>query len=111
LGYGSGTENATFTLNNLTKQESHHLYTGSELCGISVWTRAATNNNCDHLHQCFQINAKRTDIGKYSFVNRNTQLWNQLHADALGALSWKPSSVRKSIRKVINNPQVILGWK
>jgi hypothetical protein len=45
---------------------------------------------------------QRTDIGKYSFVNRTTQLWNQLPEDALGALSCKPSSFRKRIRVVIN---------
>jgi hypothetical protein len=43
-----------------------------------------------------------TDIGKYSFVNRSIQLWNQLPEDALGALSCKPSSFRKRVRKVIN---------
>jgi hypothetical protein len=30
-----------------------------------------------------------TDIGKYSFVNRTIQLWNQLPADALRTLSRK----------------------
>jgi hypothetical protein len=45
---------------------------------------------------------QRTDIVKYSFVNSTTQLWNQLLEDALGALSCKPSSFRKRVRKVIN---------
>jgi hypothetical protein len=45
---------------------------------------------------------QRTDVGKYSFVNRNTRLWNQLTEDALWALSCKPSSFRNRIRKVIN---------
>jgi hypothetical protein len=45
---------------------------------------------------------QRTDIGKYSFVNRTIQLWNQLPADVLGNLSCKPSNFRKKIRKVIN---------
>jgi hypothetical protein len=45
---------------------------------------------------------QRTDIGKYSFVNRTILLWNQLPADGLGALSCKPSSFRKRISKVIN---------
>jgi hypothetical protein len=45
---------------------------------------------------------QKTDIGKYSFVNRTIQLWNQLPADVLGTLSCKPSNFRKSIRKVIN---------
>jgi hypothetical protein len=30
---------------------------------------------------------QKTDIGKYSFVNRAIQLWNQLPAGALGSLS------------------------
>jgi hypothetical protein len=45
---------------------------------------------------------QRTDIGKYSFVNWTIQLWNQLPEDDLGALSCKPSSFRKRVRKVIN---------
>jgi hypothetical protein len=45
---------------------------------------------------------QRTDIGKYSFVNRTIQFWNQLPEDALGTLSCKPSSFRKRVRKVIN---------
>jgi hypothetical protein len=45
---------------------------------------------------------QRTDIGKYSFLNRTIQLWNQLPADALGTLSCKPSNFRKRVRKVIN---------
>jgi hypothetical protein len=45
---------------------------------------------------------QRTDIGKFSFINRTIQLWNQLPEDALGNLSCKSSSFRKSVRKVIN---------
>jgi hypothetical protein len=45
---------------------------------------------------------QKTDIGKYSFVIRTIQLWNQLAAVALGTLSCKPSSFRKRIRKVIS---------
>jgi hypothetical protein len=45
---------------------------------------------------------QKTDIGKYSFVSRTIQLWNQLPADALGTLSCKPSNFRKRLRKVIN---------
>jgi hypothetical protein len=44
---------------------------------------------------------QQTDIGKYFFVNRTIQLWNQLSADVLGNLSCKPSSFRKSVREVI----------
>jgi hypothetical protein len=45
---------------------------------------------------------QRTDIGKYSFVNRTIQLWNQLPADALGTLSYKSNNFRKRVRKVVN---------
>jgi hypothetical protein len=40
--------------------------------------------------------------GKYSFVNRTIQLWNQLPADALGTLSCRPSNFRKRVRKMIS---------
>jgi hypothetical protein len=45
---------------------------------------------------------QKTDIGKYSFVNRTIQLWNQLPADVLGTLSCKPCNFRKRVRKVIS---------
>jgi hypothetical protein len=45
---------------------------------------------------------QRTDIGKYSFVNRTIQLWNLLPAVILGTLPYKPSAFRKRVRKVIN---------
>jgi hypothetical protein len=45
---------------------------------------------------------QKTDIGKYSFVNRTIQIWNQLPVDALGTLSYKSSNFRKMGRKVIN---------
>jgi hypothetical protein len=45
---------------------------------------------------------QRTDIGKYSFVNRTIHLWNQLPGDALGTLSRKSSNFRKRIRKVMS---------
>jgi hypothetical protein len=45
---------------------------------------------------------QKTDIGKYSFVNRTIQLWNQLPADALWTLPCKSSNFKKRVRKVIN---------
>jgi hypothetical protein len=43
---------------------------------------------------------QKTDIGKYSFVNRTTQIWNQLPADALETTSCSLSNFRKRVRKV-----------
>jgi hypothetical protein len=45
---------------------------------------------------------QKTDIGKYSFVNRTIQLWNHLPADVLGNLSCKPHNFGKRVRKVKN---------
>jgi hypothetical protein len=42
-----------------------------------------------------------TDIGKYSFVNRSIQHWNQLPAEVLGILPCKPKTFKKRARKVI----------
>jgi len=40
-----------------------------------------------HHVQKIRSRKQRTDIGKYSFVNRNITNWNQLPAEALGAFS------------------------
>jgi hypothetical protein len=44
---------------------------------------------------------QRTDIGKYSFVNRTIQHLNQLPAEVLGILPCKPITFKKRVRKVI----------
>ena len=44
---------------------------------------------------------QRTDIGKYSLVNRTIQHWNQLPAEVLGILPCKPITFKKTVRKVI----------
>jgi hypothetical protein len=54
----------------------------------------------DH-HRKIRNRKQRTDIGKFSFVNRPIQLWNKLLADALGTFPCKPSIFRKRVRKVI----------
>jgi len=44
---------------------------------------------------------QRTDIGKYSFVNRTIQNWNQLPAEVLEILPCKPITFKRRVRKVI----------
>ena len=44
---------------------------------------------------------QRTGIGKYSFVNRTIQHWNQLPAEVLRILPCKPITFKKRVRKVI----------
>jgi hypothetical protein len=45
---------------------------------------------------------QKTVSGKYSFLNRTIQLWNQLPAEVLENPSCKPITFRKRARKVIN---------
>ena len=46
---------------------------------------------------------QRTDIGKYSFVNRTIKNWNQLPVEGLGTFLCKPKTFRKRVRKAITN--------
>jgi hypothetical protein len=45
----------------------------------------------------------RTDVGKYSFVNRTVTEWNQLTEWEIGALTGNTYSFRKRVRKVITS--------
>ena len=49
---------------------------------------------------------QRTDMAKYSFVNRTVENWNQLFAEALGTLSRKANILR--VRQAIING---VKWK
>jgi len=46
------------------------------------------------------VRKQRTDIGKYSFVNRTIKLWNQLSAEALAIFTCKSHIFKKRVRKV-----------
>jgi hypothetical protein len=59
------------------------------------------NSRVDHERK-IRNRRQRTDIGKYSFVNRTIRLWNRLPAEILGTLLCKPNAFRKKVRKVIN---------
>jgi hypothetical protein len=43
------------------------------------------------------VGNKKTDIGKYSFVNRTIKLWNNLPAEALVTFPCKPHIFRKRV--------------
>ena len=44
---------------------------------------------------------QRTDIGKYSFMNRTIQHWNQLPDEVLETLPRKPATFKRRARKVL----------
>ena len=54
---------------------------------------------------------QKTDIGKYSFVNRTIKNWNQLPAEALGTSPCKPKIFRKRVGKAIMNRVKRKKWK
>jgi hypothetical protein len=56
----------------------------------------------DHVRK-IRDGKQRTDIGKYSCVNRAVRNWNQLPAEALGTFLCKPKILRNRVRKAIIN--------
>jgi hypothetical protein len=56
----------------------------------------------DHVRK-IRDRKQRTNIGKYSFVNRTIKNWNQLPAEALGTSPCKPKIVRNRVWKAIMN--------
>jgi hypothetical protein len=46
---------------------------------------------------------QRTDVGKYSFVNRTMKSWNQLPPGVLATFPCKLSTFRKRVKKVITS--------
>ena len=56
----------------------------------------------DHVRK-IRDRKQRTNIGKYSFVNRTIKNWKQLPAEALGTFPCKPKTFRKRVRKAVIN--------
>jgi hypothetical protein len=76
-------------------------------CGERAWKDIGDRlkwphylSRLDHVRK-IRTRRQRTDIGKYSFVNRTVGDWNQLPAQVLETLPCKPSTFRKRLRKVI----------
>ena len=55
-------------------------------------------SRADHVRK-IRDRKQRTDIGKYSFVNRTIKNGNQLPVEALGTFPCKPKIFRKSVSK------------
>jgi hypothetical protein len=68
--------------------------------GPTIWAGLITTGKSGNRRQ-------RTDIGKYSFVNKIIRLWNRLPAEIIGTLPCKPSVFRKRVRRVIN----VVNWR
>jgi hypothetical protein len=52
---------------------------------------------------------QRTDVGKYSFVNRNTKSWNQLPAGLVASFPCKLNNFRKWVKNVVTSKEIHVG--
>jgi hypothetical protein len=52
---------------------------------------------------------QRTDVGKYSFVNRAIKSWNQLPASILASLPCKLNKFRKRVKNVVTSKEIQVG--
>jgi len=76
-------------------------------CGESTWK--PIGDRLQRPHYLIRVDnerkirggRQRTNIGKYSSVNRTIQHWNQLLAEVFGILPCKPITFKKRVRKVI----------
>jgi hypothetical protein len=52
---------------------------------------------------------QRTDVGKYSFVNRTIRSWNQLLASLLAAFPCKLNTFRERVKNVVTGKGIEVG--
>ena len=62
----------------------------------------------DH-NRKISIGKQRTDVGKYSFVNRTIKSWIQLHAGLLASFLCKINTFRKRVKSVVTSKGIKSG--
>ena len=62
----------------------------------------------DH-NRKIRIRKQRTDVGKYSFVNRTIKSWNQLLASLLASFPCNLTTFRKRVKKVVTSKGIQMG--
>jgi hypothetical protein len=62
----------------------------------------------DH-NQKIRTRKQRTDVGKYSFVNRIIKSWNQLPTRLLPSIPSKLNTFRKRVKIVVTNKGIGVG--
>ena len=53
-----------------------------------------------------RIRKQKTDVGKYSFVNRTIRNWNQLPASRLASFSCKLNTFRNKVKNVVTSKRI-----
>jgi len=54
---------------------------------------------------------QKTDVGKYSFVNRTIKSWNQLPAGLLASFPCKLNTFKKRVQNVVTNKRIQVGFE
>ena len=52
---------------------------------------------------------QRTDVGKYSFINRTIKSWNQLPAGLLASFPCKLNTLRKRVKNIVTSKGIQVG--
>jgi len=79
-------------------------YNGVKACK-AIWDRLLKpcyKSRDDH-NPKIRTRKQRTDVGKYSFVNRTIKSWNQLPAGLLASFPCKPNTFRKRTKNVVTS--------
>jgi hypothetical protein len=52
---------------------------------------------------------QRTDVGKYSFINKTIKEWNHLNAAVLASFPCKLNTSRKTVREAVTSKEALRG--
>ena len=63
----------------------------------------------DDYNRKIRTRKQRTDVGKYSFVNRTIKCWNQLPAGLLASFPCKRNTFRKRVKNVVTSKGLQAG--
>ena len=63
----------------------------------------------DNHNRKIRTKKQRTDVGKYSFVNRTVKSWNQLPASLLESFPCKLITFRKKVKNVVTSKGTEVG--
>jgi len=67
------------------------------------------NSDVSQNNRKIRTRKKRTDVGKYSFVNRIIKSWNQLPASLLASFLCKLNTFRKRVKNVVTSKGILVG--
>jgi len=63
----------------------------------------------DNHNQKIRTRKQRTDVSKYSFINRTIKSWNQLSAGLLASFPCKLNTFRRRVKNVVTSKGIQVG--